>query len=160
MSAFENRLAKNARHWSKWARRRGLEAFRIYDLDIPDYPFAIDAYLDRIHVMEYPRRSALRDGTAQSQRAEVVAAIESSNSSNPEFSVNCSYVRTRKASPRSRRGHGELPTRGMPCGASTTHAPGAAAESSSSMCCVQANTTCAAAAFAAGVGSMGWHSTT
>ncbi len=76
MSAFENRLAKNGRHWSKWARRRGLEAFRIYDLDMPDYPFAVDAYLDRVHLMEYPRRAALRDGTAQSQRAEVVAAVE------------------------------------------------------------------------------------
>jgi 23S rRNA (cytosine1962-C5)-methyltransferase len=76
MSAFENRLAKNARHWSKWAKRRGLEAFRIYDLDMPDYPFAIDAYLGRVHVMEYPRRSAVRDGSAQTQRAEVVATIE------------------------------------------------------------------------------------
>ena len=76
MSAFENRLAKNARHWTKWARRRGLEAFRIYDLDMPDYPFAIDWYLGRVHVMEYPRRSAVRDGTAATQRSEVVAAVE------------------------------------------------------------------------------------
>ena len=76
MSAFENRLAKNARHWTKWAKRRGLEAFRIYDLDMPDYPFAVDWYLGRVHVMEYPRRSAVRDGSAQTQRAEVVAAVE------------------------------------------------------------------------------------
>jgi 23S rRNA (cytosine1962-C5)-methyltransferase len=76
MSAFENRLAKNARHWTKWAKRRGLQAFRIYDLDMPDYPFAVDWYLGRVHVMEYPRRSALRDGSAQTQREEVVAAIE------------------------------------------------------------------------------------
>ncbi len=75
MSAFENRLARNARHWMKWAKRRGLEAFRIYDLDMPDYPFAIDWYLGRVHVMEYPRRSAVRDGSAQTQRDEVVAAI-------------------------------------------------------------------------------------
>ena len=76
MSAFENRLAKNARHWTKWAKRRGLEAFRIYDLDMPDYPFAVDGYLGRVHVMEYPRRSAVRNGSAQAQRAEVVAAVE------------------------------------------------------------------------------------
>jgi 23S rRNA (cytosine1962-C5)-methyltransferase len=76
MSAFANRLQKNARHWQKWARRRGLEAFRIYDLDLPEYPFAIDWYLGRVHVMEYPRRSARRDGSAETSRAEVIAAIE------------------------------------------------------------------------------------
>jgi 23S rRNA (cytosine1962-C5)-methyltransferase len=60
----------------KWARRQQLEAFRVYDLDLPEYPFAIDWYLGRVHVMEYPRRSARRDGTADTARAEVVAAIE------------------------------------------------------------------------------------
>jgi 23S rRNA (cytosine1962-C5)-methyltransferase len=76
MSAFENRLAKNARHWMKWARRRQLEAFRIYDLDLPEYPFAVDWYQGRVHVMEYPRRSSLRDGSADASRAEVLGAIE------------------------------------------------------------------------------------
>ncbi len=75
MSEFENRLAKNARHWTKWAKRRGLEAFRVYDLDMPDYPFAVDFYAGRVHVMEYPRRAKVRDGTAASQRDEVIAAI-------------------------------------------------------------------------------------
>ncbi len=75
MSAFENRLAKNFKHWAKWARRKELEAFRIYDLDLPEYPFAIDWYLGRVHVMEYPRRSARRDGSAEADRAEVTAAI-------------------------------------------------------------------------------------
>jgi len=75
MSAFENRLAKNARHWTKWAKRRGLEAYRIYDLDMPDYPFAVDVYGGRVHVMEYPRRAKVKDGTAVAQRDEVLAAI-------------------------------------------------------------------------------------
>ena len=30
---FENRLRKNARHLRKWARARGLSAFRVYDRD-------------------------------------------------------------------------------------------------------------------------------
>ena len=75
-SAFGNRLAKNAKHWTKWARRQDLEAFRIYDLDLPEYPLAIDWYLGRVHVMEDPRRSAVRDGSAQATREEVIAAIE------------------------------------------------------------------------------------
>jgi 23S rRNA (cytosine1962-C5)-methyltransferase len=42
--AFANRLRKNLAHWKKWARRRGITCFRIYDRDIPQFPFAIDWY--------------------------------------------------------------------------------------------------------------------
>jgi 23S rRNA (cytosine1962-C5)-methyltransferase len=59
LAAFANRLAKNARHWGKWARRRDIGAYRIYDRDVPEFPLAIDCYraLDpvigmRVHVQE------------------------------------------------------------------------------------------------------------
>ena len=42
--AFANRLRKNLAHWKKWARRRGISCFRLYDRDIPQFPFAIDCY--------------------------------------------------------------------------------------------------------------------
>ena len=42
--AFANRLRKNLAHWRKWARRRGITCFRLYDRDIPQFPFAIDWY--------------------------------------------------------------------------------------------------------------------
>ncbi len=42
--AFANRLRKNLAHRSKWARRRGITCFRIYDRDVPQFPFAIDWY--------------------------------------------------------------------------------------------------------------------
>ncbi len=42
--AFANRLRKNLAHWKKWARRRDITCFRIYDRDIPQFPFAIDWY--------------------------------------------------------------------------------------------------------------------
>lgn len=41
-TAFANRLRKNLAHWQKWARRRGISCFRIYDRDVPQFPFAID----------------------------------------------------------------------------------------------------------------------
>ncbi len=44
VSAFGNRLRKNLAHWQKWARRRGLSCFRIYDRDVPQFPFAIDRF--------------------------------------------------------------------------------------------------------------------
>jgi len=42
LSAFANRLRKNLAHWHRWARRRGISCFRIYDRDVPQFPFAID----------------------------------------------------------------------------------------------------------------------
>ena len=42
--AFANRLRKNLAHRGKWARRRGISCYRIYDRDVPQFPFAIDWY--------------------------------------------------------------------------------------------------------------------
>ena len=58
---FRNRIAKNARHWGKWARRRGIECYRVYDRDIPEFAFALDLYGDRAHLQEY-RRAGVEPG--------------------------------------------------------------------------------------------------
>lgn len=44
MQAFENRLIKRRRHLAKWARREKVAAYRVYDRDIPEFPFAVDDY--------------------------------------------------------------------------------------------------------------------
>ncbi|WP_374354958.1 class I SAM-dependent methyltransferase [Chitinimonas sp.] len=50
---FQNRLAKNHKHFAKWAKRANTEAYRIYDRDIPQYPVAVDVYGGRAHIAEY-----------------------------------------------------------------------------------------------------------
>lgn len=75
-ATFDNRLRKNAKHFFKWARRQGLTAFRVYDRDIPEWPFAVDWYDGRVQVLEYPRRRAIREGQAEVQREEVLAAVQ------------------------------------------------------------------------------------
>ena len=55
MKDFANRIARNARHWGKWARRHGIQCYRVYDRDIPEYAFALDVYADRAHLQEYDR---------------------------------------------------------------------------------------------------------
>jgi 23S rRNA (guanine2069-N7)-methyltransferase len=50
---FLNRVAKNYRHLRKWARREGIECFRVYDRDIPELPFALDVYGQRAQLQEY-----------------------------------------------------------------------------------------------------------
>ena len=52
---FRRRLAKRFRHLSRWARRQGIEAFRIYDRDIPEIPLVIDWYAGWLHAAEYDR---------------------------------------------------------------------------------------------------------
>ncbi len=42
VSAFANRLRKNLAYRRKWARKRGVSCFRVYDRDVPQFPFAID----------------------------------------------------------------------------------------------------------------------
>lgn len=50
---FANRLKKNAKHRLKWAKKEGIECYRLYDADLPDYAVAIDIYGEHIHVQEY-----------------------------------------------------------------------------------------------------------
>ena len=44
MQMLLNRLKKNHAHLRKWARRVGTDAYRLYEKDIPEYPFSIDVY--------------------------------------------------------------------------------------------------------------------
>lgn len=52
---FANRVAKNFRHSGRWAKKQGIEAFRVYDRDIPEVPFALDIYGEQAHLQEYSR---------------------------------------------------------------------------------------------------------
>jgi 23S rRNA (guanine2445-N2)-methyltransferase / 23S rRNA (guanine2069-N7)-methyltransferase len=51
--AFENRLRKNLKIIGKRAEREGLDVFRLYDADIPEYNVAVDRYADHVLVQEY-----------------------------------------------------------------------------------------------------------
>lgn len=56
LAPFANRLRKNLKHWRKWARRRNISCFRVYDRDLPEFPLAIDVYHDQAHVQTYVTR--------------------------------------------------------------------------------------------------------
>jgi len=43
---LSNRLQKRFRHLKKWAMRTGIDAFRLYDKDIPEIPLVLDFYGD------------------------------------------------------------------------------------------------------------------
>lgn len=53
MDAFFNRLKKVDKHIGKWAKRNNITCYRVYDVDIPEFPFCIDRYDEYLHVAEY-----------------------------------------------------------------------------------------------------------
>ncbi len=54
---FANRLRKNLKNLGKWAQRDGVDCYRLYDADLPEYNVAVDLYRRDenrwAHVQEY-----------------------------------------------------------------------------------------------------------
>ncbi len=74
--AFRNRLKKNLKRYSKLAKRQKLEAYRIYDRDIPEFNFAIDRYPGRVLVHEHRRPHKVDIVIADRRVRDVVAVCE------------------------------------------------------------------------------------
>jgi 23S rRNA (cytosine1962-C5)-methyltransferase len=58
---FSNRLEKVFRHISRLARRQNISCYRIYDYDLPEFPFCIELYDDKIYLAEYKKRFEMAD---------------------------------------------------------------------------------------------------
>ena len=75
-SPLANRLKKNARHLAKWARREGLEAYRLYDRDIPEFPYAIDRYGEWLHVQLFEGKRPFTDEDISAHLAVIADTLE------------------------------------------------------------------------------------
>ncbi|MFT4205047.1 MAG: class I SAM-dependent methyltransferase [Chitinophagaceae bacterium] len=58
---FANRLLKVYKHRNKLAQRQGISCFRIYDNDLPSFPFVVERYADKIYVAEYKRNHGMEE---------------------------------------------------------------------------------------------------
>jgi len=47
---FANRLRKMTKHYGKWARRKEIEVYRIYDADLDEFPILVDRYAGQVYV--------------------------------------------------------------------------------------------------------------
>ncbi len=54
LAQFEAVLAKRARHLRKWPER-GIEAYRLYDRDVPGVAVTVDRYGPAVHIAEHQR---------------------------------------------------------------------------------------------------------
>jgi 23S rRNA (cytosine1962-C5)-methyltransferase len=61
LQMFENRLLKVYKHRSKQAKRMGVECYRLYDKDLPEFPVMIDLYGSRVCLSEYRAKHHLTD---------------------------------------------------------------------------------------------------
>src|SRR5258708_10262300 len=61
LQMFRNRLTKMFRHTGKLARRQSVSCYRIYDHDLPEFPFCIELYEDKVYLAEYKRRHGMTD---------------------------------------------------------------------------------------------------
>ena len=58
---FYNRLKKKKRLLIPWAERHGIEAFRLYDRDLPEVPLTVDIYGDYVTVHDFRKDRSDRD---------------------------------------------------------------------------------------------------
>ncbi|HUK78066.1 MAG TPA: class I SAM-dependent methyltransferase, partial [Thermoleophilia bacterium] len=72
---FANRLAKNARRWSRFMRRAGIGCYRVYDGDLPDFALAIDIYERWVHVQEYAPPPEIDEAKAAARLAEAMRVV-------------------------------------------------------------------------------------
>jgi 23S rRNA (guanine2445-N2)-methyltransferase / 23S rRNA (guanine2069-N7)-methyltransferase len=75
---LRNRLHKNARHLGRWARRHGVDCYRLYDADLPEYAVAVDLYRAEdlwAVVQEYAPPAEVEPPLARARLAEALDAV-------------------------------------------------------------------------------------
>ncbi len=75
---FANRLKKNFKKMSKWAKQNAITCYRIYDADLPEYAVAVDVYEGEqtwINVQEYEPPKTIDQHKADQRLAGLLAEI-------------------------------------------------------------------------------------
>jgi 23S rRNA (guanine2445-N2)-methyltransferase / 23S rRNA (guanine2069-N7)-methyltransferase len=71
---FANRLKKNITKLNKWAKKEGIDCYRIYDADLPNYNAAIDKYNDYLIIQEYAAPKTVPEEIARRRIMDVLRA--------------------------------------------------------------------------------------
>ncbi|RHW22456.1 bifunctional 23S rRNA (guanine(2069)-N(7))-methyltransferase RlmK/23S rRNA (guanine(2445)-N(2))-methyltransferase RlmL [Pseudomonas jilinensis] len=72
---FANRLRKNLKTLGKWARQQGIDCYRLYDADMPEFAVAVDWYDGWVHVQEYAAPASISEDKAQARLQDVLVAL-------------------------------------------------------------------------------------
>ncbi|HDG1669579.1 TPA: bifunctional 23S rRNA (guanine(2069)-N(7))-methyltransferase RlmK/23S rRNA (guanine(2445)-N(2))-methyltransferase RlmL [Kluyvera ascorbata] len=71
---YANRLRKNLKKYEKWAKQEGIECYRLYDADLPEYNVAVDRYADWVVVQEYAPPKTVDANKARQRLFDIIAA--------------------------------------------------------------------------------------
>ncbi|NKF51159.1 bifunctional 23S rRNA (guanine(2069)-N(7))-methyltransferase RlmK/23S rRNA (guanine(2445)-N(2))-methyltransferase RlmL [Shewanella sp. WXL01] len=82
--AFANRIKKNMKQLTKWAKRENIDSFRIYDADLPEYNVAIDKYVDYVVIQEYAAPSSIPEAVTKRRISDVLLALPHALGINPD----------------------------------------------------------------------------
>ncbi len=72
---FANRVRKNTKKWSRWAKRNGVECYRVYDADIPEYNVAVDRYPSKAIVHVFQKERDAQDEDAKQRVQDVLLTL-------------------------------------------------------------------------------------
>lgn len=72
-----NRLKKNLEKRLPWSRQEGIECFRIYDRDLPDYNVVIEIFRKWVFIKEFSSGKAVCEQVAEQRWKTVVGTVRS-----------------------------------------------------------------------------------
>ncbi len=70
-----NRLQKNLKKLKPWAKKQGINCYRLYDADMPEYSVAIDIYDSWVHIQEYAAPKSIDPEKAQNRLRDILDAV-------------------------------------------------------------------------------------
>ncbi|HCR78831.1 MAG TPA: 23S rRNA (guanine(2445)-N(2))/(guanine(2069)-N(7))-methyltransferase, partial [Alcanivorax sp.] len=70
-----NRLRKNGKHLRRWLEREDIQAYRLYDRDLPEFNVAVDVYGDQALVQEFKAPKTVDEDKAKQRRQWAVSAV-------------------------------------------------------------------------------------
>lgn len=71
--SFANRVKKNKQGLKNWLKQNDIQAYRVYDADIPEYNVAVDVYGDSAVIFEYAAPKEIDDATAHKRLQDVIS---------------------------------------------------------------------------------------
>jgi len=81
---FVNRLKKNKKKLKSWLNKNDIEAYRLYDADLPEYSVAIDIYQNKALVQEYKAPKTIDEKKAHTRLMDIIKVLPSALNIIPE----------------------------------------------------------------------------
>ncbi|WP_323840108.1 bifunctional 23S rRNA (guanine(2069)-N(7))-methyltransferase RlmK/23S rRNA (guanine(2445)-N(2))-methyltransferase RlmL [Photorhabdus africana] len=71
---YANRLRKNEKKLTHWAKQQRINCYRLYDADLPEYNVAVDRYADKVVIQEYAPPKSVDANKARQRLFDVISA--------------------------------------------------------------------------------------